>query len=295
MVEPMQYRLNFIGCGQLGKALGSLWHNSGAVTIGDVLTRSTGSAGLAVATIGSGTPVNSIAKMQRADIYLIGCTDDHIESCSQQLADTGLLRKGDIVFHCSGAQSSALLHACQDKGASTASIHPIKSFASPELAIQSFAGTYCGIEGDAAALTILSPIFTSIGANLVTINAENKTLYHAASVIASNYLVTLQEISIQTFEKAGVSRQAAMKILQPIVSGTVDNVFRLGTTAALTGPIARGDAKVVDAQLTAIDAWDEELAAAYRVLGTLSLSLAKEQGNASSENLASLSRLLKPR
>ena len=291
----MQYRLNFIGCGQLGKTLGSLWHNTSAVIIGDVLTRSLGSAELAVATIGVGRPIDIIAKMQSADIYLIACADDGIEPCSQELADSGLLRKGDVVFHCSGAQSSVLLQACKDKGASTASIHPIKSFATPELAIPSFSGTFCGVEGDTEALTILTPIFTSIGANLVTINAEHKTLYHVASVIASNYLVTLQEISIRTFEKAGVSRQDSMKILQPIVSGTVDNVFRLGTATALTGPIARGDANVVDAQLAALEIWDEELATVYRLLGTLSLPLAKEQGNAKTENLVSLSHILKPR
>jgi len=290
----MQYRLNFIGCGQLGKALGSLWHNNSAVIIGDVLTRSMSSAKIAVATIGAGKPVDSITTMQRADIYLVACADDDIEPCSQQLADSGLLLKNDVVFHCSGSQSSALLQACQDSGAFIASIHPIKSFANPVLAIQSFAGTYCGVEGDESALTILSPIFTAIGANLVAINAKHKTLYHAASVIASNYLVTLQEISLQTFEKAGVSRQEAMAILQPIVNGTVDNVFRLGTTAALTGPIARGDAKVVGAQLSAMEAWDEELAALYRQLGLLSLPLANGQGNASAENLAVLRSLFKP-
>ena len=288
----MQYRLNFIGCGQLGKTLGSLWHKSGTATIGDVLTRSLSSAELSIKSIGSGNPICNISQMQGAKIYLIACADDETESCSQQLANSDLLNKGDVVFHCSGAQSSGLLKACKKQGASIASIHPIKSFANPELAQQSFAGTYCGIEGDEAALAILKPLFIAIGANLIAINSEHKTLYHAASVIASNYLVTLQEMSIQTFEKAGVSRQDAMAILQPIVSGTVDNIFDLGTVDALTGPIARGDTQIVDAQLKALQEWDENLAAAYRLLATLSLPLAIEQGTAKPENMASLSRLL---
>jgi len=288
----MQYRLNFIGCGQLGKTLGSLWHKAGTVTIGDVLTRSIGSAELSVTAIGAGNPISTISQMRSAKIYLIACADDDIESCSQQLADSSLLHKDDIVFHCSGAQSSVLLKACKEKGASTASIHPIKSFASPELAQQSFAGTYCGVEGDEAALAILNPLFTTIGANLIAVSAENKTLYHAASVIASNYLVTLQEISIQTFEKAGVCRDDAMAILAPIAKGTVDNIFRLGTAEALTGPIARGDTKVVTEQLKAIEACDADLAAAYRLLGTLTLPLAIEKGTAKPTNMASLSRLL---
>ena len=263
----MQQRLNFIGCGQLGKTLGSLWHQSGSLIIGDVMTRSMSSADSSVNTIGSGVPIDNISAMRAAKLYLIASGDDDIESCSQQLAQSGLLRSGDIVFHCSGAQTSGLLQDCKNVGASVASIHPIKSFSNVNQAVSSFAGTYCGIEGDDEALEYLTPIFTSIGANLLTISKDNKTLYHAASVIASNYLVTLQEISIKAFEQAGIDRKEAMAVLEPIVTGTVDNVFQQGTSNALTGPIARGDSKVVTAQLGAMENWDEDLATIYRLLG----------------------------
>ncbi len=288
----MLQRLNFIGCGQLGKTLGSLWRDNAAIHIGEVLTRSKTSAESAVNTMGAGIPIENFDSLQRADIYLIACGDDFIESCSQQLAASGKLHDGDVVFHCSGAQSSTLLQACKNQGALTASIHPIKSFANLELALASFAGTYCGVEGDEAALAILSPLFSKIGAHLLPIHAEHKTLYHAASVIASNYLVVLQEMSILTFEKAGIERDAAMAVLQPIVSGTVDNVFRLGTSEALTGPIARGDDKVVSAQLSAMENWDSDLANIYKCLGKLAVPLATEQGNAKPDSLASLRRLL---
>ena len=288
----MQQRLNFIGCGQLGKTLGSLWQQSGSVVIGDVLTRSMENAQSAIEIIGGGRPIQDMSSMQPATIYLIACGDDAIEHCSQQLASTDLLTKGDVVFHCSGAQSSLLLSACKSKGASVASIHPIKSFANLALAIESFSGTYCGVEGDERALSILTPLLANIGANLLPIQTENKTLYHAASVIASNYLVALQEMSILTFEKAGIDRETAMTVLQPIVSGTVENVFRLGTTKALTGPIARGDSSVVSAQLTTMQNWDQDLATIYQLLGKLTLPLAAEKGHVNEASMASLRHLL---
>ena len=291
----MKQRLNFIGCGQLGKTLGSLWYNTDALIIGQVLTRSMTSAQSAVSNIGAGEAIDNIADMHLAQLYLIACGDDDISDCSQQLARTDLLREGDVVFHCSGAQTSNLLAACKLKGASVASIHPIKSFANLDLAIASFAGTYCGMEGDDEALSILTPLFTNIGANLLPIRVEHKTLYHTASVIASNYLVALQELSINTFEKAGISRPEAMAVLQPIVSGTVDNIFRLGTSDALTGPIARGDNKIVSAQLAAMQEWDEDLATLYRILGKLSVPLAMANGNAKTEDLESIQRLLDQR
>ena len=278
-------RINFIGCGQLGQTLGQLWQQHNLISIGDVLTRSTISADKAIAQIGGGRAISSIADMKPADIYMIACGDDAIESCSQTLADSQLLKTGDIVFHCSGAQSSQLLHACQKQGAFIASIHPIKSFADIGLAAQSFAGTYCSVEGDDAALTQLEHLFTGLDAKLLPIHAEHKTLYHAASVIACNYLVALEELSIQAFEQAGIEREQALAVLQPIVTGTVENLFRLGTVPALTGPISRGDHNVVSKQLAAMELWNTDYATAYRLLGKISIPIAEQQGSASPENL----------
>jgi len=50
------------------------------------------------------------------------------------------------------------------------------------------------------------------------------------------------------------------------VRETLDNVFRLGTVQALTGPIARGDHVVVAQQVEALGAWDARIAAIYKQL-----------------------------
>lgn len=284
----MAHRINFIGCGQLGRTLGLLWQREHTVTIGDILNRSLKSAEAAVSAIGAGHAIDDIAQMQAAKLTIVACGDDAIADCSQMLADSGVLRPGDVVFHCSGAQSSALLADCRQKGAFIASIHPIKSFANPQLAADSFAGTYCGVEGDAPALALAGPLFSELGANLLPILAEHKTLYHAASVIACNYLVALQELSILTFAKAGIEREQAMAVLKPIVSGTVENVFRLGTSEALTGPIARGDHQAVSNQLDTISAWNKNYGNLYRLLGDVSIPLAREQGHASDADLAQI-------
>ncbi len=278
-------RINFIGCGQLGRTLGYLWQKNALLTLGDILTQSVDSAAQAVRQMGGGQAISSMDDMQPADIYLLACHDDAIESCSQALAHSQPLTAGNIVFHCSGAQSSQLLHACQAQGACTASIHPIKSFADIQLAAQSFAGTYCGVEGDKAALTTLQPLFTALKAKFLPILAEHKTLYHAASVIACNYLVALEELSIQAFGQSGIERQQALAILQPIVSGTVENLFRLGTANALTGPIARGDHQVVADQMNALKRWNADHATLYQLLGKIALPLSTKQGNASADSL----------
>ena len=164
-----------------------------------------------------------------------------------------------------------------------------------QAAIGNFAGTWCGCEGDTAALQLLEPAFEAIGARLFRIDAANKTLYHAASVIACNYLVALEELSLRTFEQAGVERQLALQLLEPILHGTVSNIVAQGTSAALTGPIARGDAGIVARQLEALDSRDPEVSELYRRLGQIALGLAEMRAEAPMSNLARIREILENR
>lgn len=284
--------LSIIGCGKVGKTLGYLWQRAGTFRIGGVLNRSLSSAQRAVDFIQAGQAVTQLRDLPPSDVFLLGCADNQLADCCAELASSGVLRAGNVVLHCSGALSSAILQPAHERGAYIASIHPIKSFADPAQATHDFAGTFCGMEGDDAALSLLEPCFTQLGAQTFRIDATQKTLYHAASVMACNYLVALQEISIQTFAQAGVERALAMQILQPIVRGTADNVFRLGTASALTGPIARGDTQVVTRQLQALQQWQPDYAALYRLLGKTAVALSAQQGNAAASDLATLRDLL---
>ena len=288
----MKKRLNIIGCGNLAKTLAHLWAKQGVFEIGDILNRSEKSATTAVKFIGAGQVASSIDNLHHADVYLIATPDTHIVEMCHSLATSGTLQTGDIVFHCSGALSSSELNAAVQKGAMLASIHPVKSFADPEMAISTFKGTFCGEEGNEQALSVLRPAFKAIGGLTFSLDPDHKTIYHAASVIVCNYLTALLEVGIQTYAKAGIDRDTAMKIMQPIVTGTVDNVFKLGTTQALTGPIARGDASTVEHHLKSLSEWNNEVADIYRNLGCVTLDLSQKQGNASEDSLLALKKLL---
>jgi predicted short-subunit dehydrogenase-like oxidoreductase (DUF2520 family) len=140
--------------------------------------------------------------------------------------------------------------------------------------VANFDGTFCGVEGDATALHILTAAYTKIGAIPVAIDSEFKSIYHAAAVFASNYLVTLLDVAQQAYAKAGIPNGEALKLMEPLVRGTVDNVFRLGPTDALTGPIARGDIATAVKQYRAVNTWNEDLGALYKQLGKLTADIA---------------------
>ena len=276
-VNSARKTLNIIGAGQVGKSLARLWARHGVFTIGDILNRAPESARGAVAFIGEGRAVESMAEMRQADVWMVTVGDDGIRSCAERLAVSGKLSQGTIVFHCSGALPSDELKAAQSTGAVIASIHPVRSFASPEQAAHDFSGTWCGVEGDSAALDTLTPVFEAIGARIVAIDPSAKAVYHSAAVFACNYLVTLLDTAVKAYGAAGVPQEVALQLMEPLVRGTVDNVFKTSPAAALTGPIARGDLATARKQSTAVNAWNKDYGALYDEFMKLTIELARRK------------------
>jgi predicted short-subunit dehydrogenase-like oxidoreductase (DUF2520 family) len=244
--------------------------------IQQVLTRSAASARQAVDFIGAGSAIDDYAQLQPAAIHILAVGDDQIVPACAALAQAVPL-KDSIVFHCSGALASDRLQAARDAGALVASVHPIRSFADPAGVAAQFAGTFCGIEGDDGALPVLTPALRAIGAQPVTIDAAAKTVYHAAAVFASNYLVTVLDAALRAYQAAGIPEAVARQLAQPLATESMANVFRLGAAAALSGPIARGDLTTVARQQEAVSAWDAPTGALYRSLIAPTTDLAKRK------------------
>jgi len=284
--------LNLIGPGRAGRTLAALLARNGACVLQDVLSAEFATAQSAVDFIGSGRAVRRLLEMRPAALWLLTPPDAAIAPVAAALAAGGTIRSGDIVFHCSGSQPSSLLTPLAAAGAHVASLHPLKSFADPAAAVNSFAGTWCTAEGGAAAIAVLKPLFEGLGAQVATIDPAGKTLYHAASLLVCNDLTALMEAGLQLYEKAGIDRATAQDMMEPLVRETLGNVFALGTVGALTGPVARGDAEVVKRQLEALQAQDPRIAAAYRALNAIALELARQQGGAPQAALDAVGRAL---
>lgn len=265
--------LNIVGAGHVGRVLGKLFAGSGAFAVQDVLTRSEASARDAVLFIGAGRAVARMEAMRPAGAWMLAVPDDQIaHACAALAATHGL--EGALVFHCSGATSSAALEAAAARGALTGSVHPVRSFADPAAVAGGFAGTWCGIEGAPGALALLEPALHAIGAKLAPIDAAAKTVYHAAAVFASNYLVTVIDAALRAYQAAGIPEDVARELARPLATETLANVFRLGPEAALSGPIARGDMATVARQQAALTAWDPATGNLYAALAEATITFA---------------------
>ncbi len=265
-------RLNLIGPGRLGRTLARLWARAGRFEIGSIVGRDAANTRMAVAFIGAGE-VADWRTIRPAPFTLIASPDDALNDVVASLAQSGALRPGDCVFHCSGALASEHLAPLRGPGAAVASVHPIKSFAQPEFAAETFAGTVCGCEGDAAALAGLAPHFDAIGAIRIAIDPAQKLRYHAGSVLACNHLVALMEAALTSMASAGLPRKTAWTALKPLIAGALANIEEVGTTGALTGPVRRGDRAIVLAEIKATSALDADIGEVYRALSRLALKL----------------------
>ena len=284
--------LNIVGAGRVGSTLARLWAEAGVFEIQHVVNSTLESARRAVGFIGAGQAKQDLTLLGNTPVWLIGVHDSAIKTTAADLARLDIVGEGDIVFHCSGSLAAEALSALAERGALTASVHPVKSFVAPVETMEAFAGTWCAVEGNEKAVTELEVALKQIGARVLGIDAANKLFYHAASVFSCNYLSALMEVALRCIEVSGVERKTGLELLEPLVRGTVDNLFARGPASALTGPIARGDHQLVTRQLVALSSWREDYAGLYRELGEVARELAAEEGRVGDADLNELAKVL---
>lgn len=268
--------LQLIGAGRVGKTLARLWHHSGVFRLQGIATRSLASAQAAQAWLGAGQAVPHLQTLGAADIWMLAVPDAAIAATAQALAAHAQAQAlpPATVFHCAGASGSELLEPLSSLGWHCASAHCILSFAEVDSAWQQFPGTACALEGDAHACALLESTFTAIGAQCFGVRAQDKLLYHAAAVFATNFIPVLQQLAESAWRDAGVPPALLPGLRERLLGNAVANVLRLGPQAALTGPAARGDHAHLARQSERLQQWNPDAAAAYDALSALALKMA---------------------
>lgn len=265
--------LNLVGCGRVGQTLARRWHLQNTFVIQDVLTTSLASAHTACVFIGAGHAVDALQSMRPADVWMIATPDAQVAQAATDLARQAGGCPPALAFHCSGALGAAQLAPLADLGWVTASAHCILSFASAAAAVEQFVGTPCALEGDALAREFLRAVFIDIGARCFDVASEQKLLYHAAAVFATNFLPVLQAVAEDAWRSTGVPADLIADLRVSLLANAVANITRLGPAGALTGPAARGDREAIARQALVVRAWDPAAGAAYEALSVLALRM----------------------
>lgn len=289
----MSISVAVIGGGRLGTAMGRQLAAAGYRITG-VCCRTEASARRSAAVIGTETAVTDPLEITpQAVLVLITTPDDTIAETYQAIVKRNGFSQDATVLHCSGSLPSTILTAPGDTGIAKGSFHPLQSFAAADKTdANPFAGIVAAIEGDRRALEIATRIGKDLAVSCFTIRTESKALYHAAAVVASNYLVSLVDIAFSLLESAGINRQDAVTILYPLIRGTLANIGTVGIPEALTGPIARGDVKTIEDHLHHIRVRNKDLQGIYSHLGMHTIRLAEKKGSINSSQADALKHLL---
>jgi len=265
-----------VGTGILGTVIAVLLERSGHYTCAGVHTHSCASYERFCGYLErEHLDLNNLA--ERCEVLFITTYDDSIRRVAEQLdvaEQPAPLRHKRLLVHCSGSLPSSVMDTRTGQNLYV-SIHPYRSFATIADGLTQMPGTPFGVEGTTPqAMREGEKLVDALGGIAYPISTEAKTLYHAAAVFASNYLVTLTAIGVRLFEQIGLNSQQSLELLLPLMEGTTDNIRRHGLPDALTGPIARGDVNVIRKHLTELPA---ELHRLYCVLGEQTLEIGRQK------------------
>ncbi|APE32919.1 oxidoreductase [Nocardia mangyaensis] len=288
-VDPAPARLTvgIVSAGRVGSALGVALERAGHVVFG-VAAISDASVHRAQSRLPESQilPIEQIA--QRSELLLLAVPDAELAGLVRGLASAKVVRPGTIVVHTSGANGVGVLAPLTEQGALGLAVHPAMTFTGHDEDIDRLPNACFGVTAaDEVGYAIAQALVIEMGGEPVRVSEEHRTLYHAALAHGSNHLVTLIVDAVTALRASlagpGLLGQPVVddqpgglpeRLLAPLVSAALDNALRRGK-AALTGPVARGDVDAVAAHLTALDAVDERLAAAYRAMSLRTAELAQ--------------------
>lgn len=188
------------------------------------------------------------ASWEEIDLIWITVSDDEIENVAMELQDK--VQAQSVVLHTSGAHSSEILrnHLCLNP---CASVHPLISCplinVTDNACVETYQGVLHTVEGDDEALKLAEWLVSRLKGKCTKIHTENKALYHAGAVIASNYPVVLLRIAVEIFEKCGFEHHDALTGARRLLMQSAIACQNTEPLDALTGPAKRGDLRTIKA------------------------------------------------
>jgi predicted short-subunit dehydrogenase-like oxidoreductase (DUF2520 family) len=200
------------------------------------------------------------AVLQAADLVLLTVPDDALPGLVSGLAETGAVRPGQLLVHTSGRFGASVLDPALRAGALPLALHPVMTFTGTAVDVERLAGCTFGVTAPEELRMAAEALVIEMGGEPEWVAEEARPLYHAGLAIGANHMVTLVAQAMDVLTAAGVAEPGRM--LGPLLGAALDNALRSGD-AALTGPVARGDAGTVAAPRAPLRAHAPQTVAPY--------------------------------
>ncbi|WP_055588480.1 Rossmann-like and DUF2520 domain-containing protein [Streptacidiphilus griseoplanus] len=260
--RPARLAVGVVGTGRVGPALGAALQLAGhrVVAASGVSAASRRRAENLLPGVRMVTPPQVMAA---ADLVLLTVPDDALADLVSGLAATGAVRPGQLLVHSSGAHGVAVLEPATRAGALPLALHPAMTFTGTTVDVARLAGCPFGVTAPEELRPVAEALVVEMGGEPEWVPEEVRPLYHTALAHGSNHLVTLVAQAQELLAAAGVAEPGRM--LGPLLGAALDNALRSGD-AALTGPVARGDAGTVRRHLQQLRRVSPQALEAYRAM-----------------------------
>ena len=275
---PARLDVGVVGAGRVGAVLGAALARAGhrvvaASAVSDAsLERAARLLPGAVV-----LPADEVAR--RADLLLLAVPDDALAGLVEGLASTGALRPGQLAVHTSGRYGVGVLDPAAAVGALPLALHPVMTFTGREVELT---GAAFGVTAPDALRPVGEALVLEMGGEPVWVAEQLRPLWHAALAHGANHLVTLVASAADLLRAAGAEHPGT--VLAPLLHAALDGALSSGD-AALTGPVARGDAGTVAAHLSVLP---DDVRPAYVALARLTADRALAAGRLRADQAAAL-------
>lgn len=274
-LRPARLKIGIISGGRVGTALGTALERAEHVVVAcsaiSAASRRLTERRLPDTAV---LPVPDVA--DSAELLLLAVPDSELPGLVGGLAATGAVRAGTIVAHTSGANGVAILDPLTANGCVPLAIHPAMTFTGSDEDVDRLADCCFGITAaDETGYAVAQSLVLEMGGEPFRVREDARTLYHAALAHGSNHVVTVVADALEALRAALAGQELlgqqivddapgglAERVIGPLARAALENTLQRGQ-AALTGPVARGDASAVAAHLRALDDVDPRLAQAY--------------------------------
>jgi predicted short-subunit dehydrogenase-like oxidoreductase (DUF2520 family) len=281
-------RVGVIGAGRVGAVLAAALRSRGH-TIVSAAGESDASKRRAADLLPGVLMDKPTAVARACDVLLLTVPDDMLENVVTQLAASGALRPGQFVVHTSGSHGLRVLEPATLIGARPVALHPAMTFTGTARDLDRLPDCVFGVTAGPEEREWAAEVVTELGATVMWVPEELRSLYHAGLAHGANHLVTLVTQAMELLSAAGADDPAA--ILRPLLQAALDNALAEGDSA-LTGPIVRGDVNTVRAHLAELARTAPETLPSYVALARATLDRVVTDGRVLPIRASAIRRVL---
>ena len=236
---------SIVGPGKVGTSVAH-WLVALGSTLQQVAARRPESAEKLSSELG-GAPVRlADLDSDRNGLLVISTSDAALPEVASLLAQR---RQAPVALHVAGAVGADSIAPLRSAGSEIGTLHPLRAFPRPSRDLAEAAGTVFAVDGDPGAVSMAETLASALGGEAVQVEAEHRILYHLAASIAAGGVVTLLAAARSIADSLGLDPTVQRGYFELARQALQQAEAAPHPAEAITGPVSRGNAKLVERQL----------------------------------------------